>query len=584
MSYLHRPGLTFAGTFQADVPTGNNDPTFYGAPPPVGDPNNWNPLGGGQFRLLDAAVSGVLDDGTTAADDLVRIAVVTDADDRVAAKIVDLDTQYQLASELWGLRVRLVANGVELLAGEFEPAAFRDITFAGFHARFVSVLHDLKWAPSGTSGFVDRLRAATSGGMVAMRLVTFGFNGRTTLGSFVGAIGPYLLGEPHRFVAGRHFVSPDQGTMNDFDGVVDGNRLAVDLANSIGADTAAVPANADVRLALLQRTDIAAGADVTEDTDALVLGDALAFRQPGWLRTTGGLVIVELPPAATAHIDELPLALISRGAPGQVLIRETADGWLARADNETRRLQPGGSATVPVHVTQYGRPSPGVQLDVGVAPPANDSPPTGSPPDRVQVATPAATGPDGRTTLVIDADPQGPGNPRDHIDGQLYFVTFGSATAGQDFVVVHVYDSYTAPEHPTWFDDVRPILAPYAVQYPLMTKRVLDLGDYTSVSDRRQILQLALSRALTDPNYMPVTRDLSPAKQAMVLRWLAMPDLPMGTAPAAPAAPEAVAPAAVLEAEARAAAGVAEEEAPYIGKRESARLNADLIASREPRS
>jgi hypothetical protein len=583
VSYLHHPGLTFVGTFQADVPTGNNDPAFYDAPPPAGDPNNWNPLGGGQFRLLNAAVTGVLDDATTAADDPVRTAVVTDAVDRVAAKIVDLDPQYQLASELWGLRVRLVANGVELLSGEFEPAAFRDITFAGFHARFVSVLHDLRWAPPGTSGFVDRLRAATSGGMVAIRLVTFGFNGRTTLGSFVGAIGPHLPGEPHRFVAGRHFVSPDQGTVNDFDGVVDGDRLTVDLANSIGADPAAVPAGADVRLALLQGSDIAAGAAVTEDTDALILGDTLAFRQPGWLRNAGGLVTVPLPPAATAHIDELPLALISRGTPGQVLIRETANGWLARADNETRRLEPGGSATVPVHVTQYGTPARGVQLDIGVAPPSNDAPPTGSPPNRVRVATPAATGADGRTTLVITADPQGPGNPRGHIEGQLYFVTFAIAAAGQDFVVVHVYDAYTAPQHPTWFDNVRPILAPYAVQYPLMTKRVLDLGDYASVSDRRHILQLALSRPMTDPNYMPVTRDLSPAKQAMILRWLATPDLPMGIAPAAPAAPHAVAPEAVPAPEARGAAGGAQDEAPYIGKRESARLNADLIASREPR-
>lgn len=577
MSYLHRPGLIFAGSFQADVPTGNNDPAFYDAPPPAGDPNNWNPLGGGQFRLLNTTVTTVVDDGT-AADDPIRTAVVTDAVDRVSAKIVDLDTQYQLASELWGLRIRVVAaDGVELLAGEFEPAAFRDITFVGFHARFVSVLNDLTWAPPGTSGFVDRLRAATSGGMVAIRLTTYGFNGRTTIGSVLGAVGPYLLGEPHRFVAGRHFVSPDQGTVNDFDGIVVDGRLTVDLSNSLGADTTAVPADTDVRLALLQRPDIAAGADVTEPKDAIVLGDALAFRQPGWLRATGGLVTVELPAAATAHIHDRPLALINRGDPGTVVIRETANGWLARADIETSRLEPGASVSTQIHVTRYGRRAAGVQLAVGVAQASNDTPPTGSPPDRVHVTAPAATGDGGQTTLQIDGDPQGPGHPRQHLDGQLYFVTFGNAATGQDFVVIHLYDAYTAPEHPTWFDDVRPILAPYATQYPLMTQRVVDLSDYDAVSDRRNILSFALSLGMNDPNYMPVTRDLSLAKQRMIRRWLGLLDLPRGTAPA----PQpAIAAAGEPDTAAREAAS--ESEAPYIGKRVSARHNADLIDAREP--
>lgn len=64
----------------------------------------------------------------------------------------------------------------------------------------------------------------------------------------------------------------------------------------------------------------------------------------------------------------------------------------------------------------------------------------------------------------------------------------------------------------------------------------------------RAILQFAFSRDVGDPTFMPVTRDLSRAKRRMILKWLALPDLPVGTArpqPAAPAAPAATAPEVV---------------------------------------
>jgi hypothetical protein len=53
-----------------------------------------------------------------------------------------------------------------------------------------------------------------------------------------------------------------------------------------------------------------------------------------------------------------------------------------------------------------------------------------------------------------------------------------------------------------------------------MSKRLVDLSDYDSVKKHRAILELAFSLDPSDPNYMPVSRDLSAAKRTTILKWL----------------------------------------------------------------
>ena len=70
MSYLNNVRLTFAGTFQADISTVNNDvrhfdnatfePRFQQLQQAGGPLNGWfNPTGSGAFRLIDCRVNGV---------------------------------------------------------------------------------------------------------------------------------------------------------------------------------------------------------------------------------------------------------------------------------------------------------------------------------------------------------------------------------------------------------------------------------------------------------------------------------------------------------------------------------------------
>jgi hypothetical protein len=131
MSYLDIPRVVFAGDFQADVSTLNNQPrnfdieTFHETS--HSGPTNWNPTGSGAFRLLHCTVRGVFDaDGAADPADPLLAAIVGGSGDRVSAKIVDLDPQWQGSSELWGLRVELRAGADLILAGDFEPADFRD--------------------------------------------------------------------------------------------------------------------------------------------------------------------------------------------------------------------------------------------------------------------------------------------------------------------------------------------------------------------------------------------------------------------------------------------------------------------------
>lgn len=154
------------------------------------------------------------------------------------------------------------------------------------------------------------------------------------------------------------------------------------------------------------------------------------------------------------------------------------------------------------------------------------------------------TGADGRTTCLLRcADP---GTPRGFVDGQIYQARLDvldengavrplPRPAGE-WVTVLVFSGYTAPERPTWDRDVRELLTSYANLYPVMSRRLLDLADHRAVYRHREILRFALARDIADPNHMPVTRDLSPARRAMLLRWLADPDPPPAEAPPGPGA------------------------------------------------
>lgn len=569
MSYLDLPRIVFAGDFQADVSTVNNTVQNYDIDTfdPERSPEQWNPTGSAAFRLLNCRVRGASDErGPVSTEDPVLTSVIGGSTDKVSGKILDLDPQWQLSSALWGLRVELRAGEKLILGGDFEPASFRDIWFPGISgmpgsatARFQSVLRDVEWARPGVSPLADRLRAATTGDRLSVRLMTFAFNGndaspRFTIGSVVGAVGPYRHGEPRKFVTGRRFAplvarnGANSAGVNFFDAVtVSPSRLVVDLANAIpvldGKGT--VLDHGELRFGVLASPSTDQGDTVVEGTGFIPLGNPLPYREPGWLPDTSGIVTIPVPPGV--DITDRPLALLrANGADHTVVVRETPDGWLVRADDHIHRVEAGEQLTTRVHVTRFGRPAAQVEvtpqvLGPSAPPPGPGAPPqTGAPAAAFTVLRPNRTDANGQTTLRVRcADP---GTPRGYLDGQIYQLVLGIRGVDVDKlrhnpfepITALVFDHYRIPDNPTWFDDVQPIFKQYANLYPIMSKRLVRLDQYDDVRQHRAILQFAFSRDIDDPNSMPVTRDLSRAKRQMILNWLALPDLPLGTDRAQP--------------------------------------------------
>ncbi|HEX3148040.1 MAG TPA: hypothetical protein VHR66_08140 [Gemmataceae bacterium] len=161
-------------------------------------------------------------------DPLVGVAV-NDADSRVEGKLVDLDPEQQMVSEIWGFRVLLGQLGRGPgFASDFEVSPFADIWTRfpkgqpdSFFGAFYQGVLNLNSLTDGTgSRFVKELAASGAAPkQLSIKFLVDGYNDdRTsplfTFGRVVGSIGLYLPGEPHHFVAGRCLQPLPQSPLN----------------------------------------------------------------------------------------------------------------------------------------------------------------------------------------------------------------------------------------------------------------------------------------------------------------------------------------------------------------------------------
>jgi hypothetical protein len=573
MSYLDPVRLVFFGDFQADVSTVNNDVRHYDNATfekrfqdlQDGRTENgwWRPTGSGAFRLINCSVQAVhYADGSSCEDasgDPVVGQPIGGSTQRVSGKIVDLDPQWQLASQLWGLEVNLVSqSGGSSFGGQYEAAAFRDIVFGrqvagnvngqGAAAVFESVLTEVGWGEDhGSSRALRELRERSVNGMLSIRLTTFGYytipgEQRFTLGTVSGVIGPARDDEPRSFVAGRRFAPANGNRTSEgvsfFSGLIDrsGNSVLVDLSNAIPL-TDPFGGQKDIgalELAILNDESIREGQTIT-DSQAIVLG-RVPYLDKDWLKKTSGIYSAALSGAAAEAAKEKPLALL---AGTKVVIRESQDGFQVRAEEFVQRLDAGETGSVEFFVTQRGAPVSNSEVTVTLLPPQPNTgggsptapnqpkaplPVINTPPEALTFKNQLTTDDRGRAILSIETSD--PGNPRGYIDGQIYLMQYALTAMPNlsqqqfDLVIVHLRDTYKKPDEPNWIQDIGPILTQYGNLYPVMNERIVDLTDYEDVTNARAILTLALSLPATDPNHMPVTRDLSAAKRDTILSWL----------------------------------------------------------------
>lgn len=580
MSYLNPLRLHFAGSFQAAISTVNNDPLHFdnatfkpsyqemwtGTHPD--QLNGWfNPRGSGEWRLIGCTITSAFTaDGSPAVrSDPVLAAIVADSDRAAPAKIVDLDPEQQLVSVIWGLEVRIATPaGDTVLRGQFEPVAFMDIWDrgqgpgtagdAGGGAMYQSVLTSLEWGEIGSSPFLLQLKAAAADGLLSIKFNVDGVNlhfdsPRFMMGRIVGTIGPAASGEPRHFIRGRQFMTVGRrgsffvpvGGVNFCAAVIDRDtsRVYLDLGNALPTTGAGgPPANLGDLALQVPPPDPA--------QQPLLVGSlpAASYTAPDWYPSTAGVVV--FPPNRRLTADELarldgnPLALVATPAGGspRLAIEEPPTGVFVRADQFVFRLNPDEEATVLLYATRFGHPDPGAAVITVPFPEAlqpesflGTAPPVATPADAVHYEARVVTDDHGMARLRIRS--RDPGRPRGYLDGQVYAVypvlaeTIVSPADPYpynhwNFVSLLVWSGFQPDEPPTWFGSIQPILQQYANLYPVMN-RFLDLGDYDSVCDNIRLLALTFGLDLTNPNSMPVTRDLSAAKRAAILRWLTEP-------------------------------------------------------------
>lgn len=571
MSHLDLPRIVFTGRFISDVSTINNDDSNYdlhATPSDLG----WNPQGSAIFDLYDCRVTGGASqhEATSDSDPVVGL-VVSGTIDRSSAKMVDLDPDWQMSSQIWGLSVRIYDSETQQLAvqGDFKVAAFRDLFIrqlpeflannvpnqqpAG--GRYISVLSNVKWgAVSDRSPLLADLKSVSPGDL-AIALNFFGYyysnvDGRHTTGTVFGCIGPRRSKEPQSFVTGRRLQSlaipipgnpPTRATLiGPADALIDADGNAtIDLGHALPISDSdgslsdiskigsALSEMKALILAVLPSENKQSGDRV--DADSVLEVGEITYLIPGWYRRTGGLSTFRLKADARRLVGSRPLALLARMADGSsiVLNRETRDGLFVRADNFVQRLDPGDAAQISLVAVRYGQPLSNQPLYFALAQSGNNDP-AGA----ISFSQTVTTDNNGRGLLQIKA--ADPGTPRQAIDGQVYAVGYSLRTdsngqpdyagsglnAAFDVVVAHIRSGFVVPDKPEWFRDIYPIMAPYAQLYPIMSRHLFSLNDYDSVAKHRRLMLLAFERSIEDSNYMPVTRDLSRNKRLTLIRWL----------------------------------------------------------------
>jgi hypothetical protein len=197
-------------------------------------------------------------------------------------------------------------------------------------------------------------------------------------------------------------------------------------------------------------------------------------------------------------------------------------------------MSPDETVQIPVYAMQFGKPLAGVGVNFQLDPSHLQGPRVAVPEYALAFNPTAVTDSNGRAVLTLNTSD--PGTPRffnngtDYgIDGQVYGIrpafsdaqTYTGPVNQLNFISILLWSGFT-PANPVTWTDIQPIFQQYANLYPVMN-RFLDLGNYDAVVKNTRLLLLAFGLNPSDPNSMPVTRDLSPAKRNAILAWLKNP-------------------------------------------------------------
>jgi hypothetical protein len=284
-------------------------------------------------------------------------------------------------------------------------------------------------------------------------------------------------------------------------------------------------------------TPLSAGA-ISLDSYFELGADTLAVKDCVW-PSNSAIVQIELTVDERQKVVRTPLAIRSGT---RVMLAENQNGLYINADTVTTRLPANTTQVFDLWVFAFGVPqvtlpsglsfAPELLID-NLKPMANGVAPTQL--FSAVIATePSTAGKFAlslRTANAISASEMPP--LRKSMDSLLCFLK----ATGQTYVVGETNyqpeDFPPAPPlisllfwqdllvvaQPTWDESISPILSQYALLYPGMKGR-LDISNLATVTAYRDALVARYRTPRTDPGFMPVVRDMSPATVNMMLAFL----------------------------------------------------------------
>lgn len=391
-------------------------------------------------------------------------------------------------------------------------------------------------------------------------------------GKVIGSIGPCLDGEPTYAVPVRTLAQPKgldlkKPENNPFgwwaqaklDLASSTPTLTLDLGNSLPVEMPGRPLWAEKlgTLSLAYYTE--SGGKKTYTTFV----PSIDYANPDFIdKRSGMLVVTNFGGIDPKSLANLPIALRCTLPEPRSLLEENSQGLSMRADQFIFRMNPGlpttptfprgETHTVDLYVRKFGRVegTDGLKIALSTLSPEDAANYTvntlgtggthginkdniSTPPDKLLLSSNLVTVTGGKATLTLTGTD--PGNPRQFVDGQIYFTTYTFSPTVADYsqdpndlLSVQIYQQTPITGTPTWQNGIGDILRQYGMLYPIMGQ--FQLWTYDGVIANREKIQRVLGLDISQPLHMPVTRDLSQIKTNLILTWFntGMPYGPIG--------------------------------------------------------
>jgi len=234
-------------------------------------------------------------------------------------------------------------------------------------------------------------------------------------------------------------------------------------------------------------------------------------------------------PITTAEKDSCNSNPLEIQVNGVTVARESESGYWIDVATSSQRLEcttGNPTAQMQIMVLKFGVPITN-QMPPVTASIEDGS--TGQPSTDVAISfTPLNANGASTVTTTVQVHQLNLSPEREPLDSEVLYVVINdsngqpigdeAAMSGPAAISVLLWNAFTAPAVPTW-NDISQIFGAYARMYPGMKSRLDISNEATVVGDVDSVLG-HVSLPVEDPAYMPVTRDLSPSKMNMIIKWL----------------------------------------------------------------